>query len=71
MNISPIVVAMVVRQAASLVGRRGPALAETLIAARHPDSDGGRRLTKGERKAIARAILRGAGADVGGDQCES
>ena len=59
MSVSPLVGGLVVRVAAGLVATRGPAVAEAIIAARHPDSDGGRRLTKGERKAVARLLLVG------------
>lgn len=57
MTVSPLIVGMLVRVATGLLVSRGPAVAEAIIAARHPESDGGRRLTKGERKAVAREIL--------------
>jgi len=55
----PIVIAGLIRVCVDLIRERGPSIAGALIDARHPDSEGGRRMTRDERRKIALAILSG------------
>lgn len=41
-----------------IIQRRAPLIINEIIEAKHPDSDGGRRLTRKEKQAIIVSVLR-------------
>ena len=57
MKVPIVLVAGLVRAAIRLLSARGHAVAAELIELRHPDSDGGRKITPSERRALVRTIL--------------
>lgn len=67
----PFIMAALVRGAVNLITRRGHGIAAKLVAARHPDSDGGRLLTSDERRELVLALLVGVAESeqqTGGDE---
>jgi len=57
--VHPFVLAALVRGAVNLITRKGHGIAAKLVAAKHPDSDGGRLLTSKERRDLVLALLVG------------
>jgi len=57
--VHPFVLAALVRGAVNLITRKGHGIAAKLVAAKHPESDGGRLLTSDERREIVLALLVG------------
>ncbi len=56
---NPLAARVLLGAVTALVRARFVVVAPALVAARHPDSDGGRRLTVSERRDLVRAILFG------------
>ena len=53
-----VVLGFLIRECVQIIQRRAPLIINEIIEAKHPDSDGGRRLTRKEKQAIIVSVLR-------------
>ena len=55
---NPLVLGFLIRECVQVIQRRAPLIINGIVEAKHPDSEGGRRLTGEEKRAIIRKVLK-------------
>ena len=54
---NPIVLGFLIRECVRIVQTRAPLIVTAIIEAKHPESDGGHKLTRAEKQAIVRKVF--------------